>query len=59
MIAYKGSGYYAILVVEKVLIIFYYSIWGPEEAWLGTPFVVNSEKEFWDCVVYVIEDKFS
>jgi len=60
MISYQGSGFYAILLVEKVLKVFYYQTWGPEEeAKLGTPFVVNSEQEFWDCVVYVIEDKFS
>lgn len=59
MIAYQGDGFYAILVIEKVLKVFYYQTWGPqEEAKLGTPFVVASEREFWECVAYVIVDKF-
>jgi hypothetical protein len=59
MIKYQGSGYYAILVIEKVLKVFYYSTWGEQEtAKLGEPFVVNSEKEFWECVAYVIQDNF-
>lgn len=59
MISYQGHGFYAIVVEEKILKIYYYQSWGAQEAQrFGDPFIVGSPKEFWECVAYVIQDKF-